>query len=129
MPRPVLLNAVQTAALLSKSVPWACRAAKAGKFGPPVIDPGQKRGRYPLAAIEATSGQKFSAEQIERALAAHDYRGPTKAELIATLHHLRRLRFIKARDEMWRQCLAEQGITKFKSPPFPNVIPPKGNPL
>jgi len=126
MSRTILLSNTQISALLKRDKASISRQAARGDFGMSHVDPGQRRKRYALVAIEAAEGCTFTENEIEAARAAHVYTGPTKATLIAELRRLTVLRFIKARDQQWIAALAGQTLVGFTPPPFPTTI--EGNP-
>lgn len=121
MTKPVLFSITQASALLRKDKAAVSRMAARGAFGFGHVDPGQKRRRFHLAAIEAAAGNAFSAEQVETALGAHVYTGPTKAKVTAAIRRRILSRILKHRDALWTAALKAQGVKKFTPPAFPNI--------
>ncbi len=107
-----VLNVCQIAAALGVSTATASRAASRGEYGKPVIK--TRRKFYPLAAIEKVTGRHFTPYEIESALKARDYAGPTLGQVM----HSILVCLLKLRDQQWRAALSAQGITEF-TPPVP----------
>jgi hypothetical protein len=104
----------KAADLLGCDKATACRMAKAGELGEPVLK-GKRRKLYALRAVEKTAGRKFTPDELAKASQAKQHHFPLKrrdtAQAIQELTVRLAKAFLRSRDLTWLKAIAKAGAS------------------